>query len=91
MRSNYNYARIDRGRFEYAPNILVIGDRQVINAPAEVYAERGWLPLIKTEMPESGEGYYYAPIYTEKDGNIVQEWEKIEYEKEIIETHNDLW
>lgn len=85
MKSNYNYARVDRGNFEYAPNILVIGDEQIINASAEQYASLGWLPIIKTEQPESGENFYFTPAYTEADGKIVQRWEKVEYEPEATE------
>jgi hypothetical protein len=78
MKRNYNYARLDRGNFEYSPNIIYIGGRQIINASAEEYASLGWLPIIKTEHPEADEKSYYTPIYTELDGRIVQSWEKHE-------------
>ncbi len=86
MKKNYNYARLDRGNFEYAPNIIHIGDRQIINASAEEYALLGWLPIVKTDMPESGDGYYFVPNYTETDGKILQSWEKVEYEPEATES-----
>lgn len=86
MKKNYNYARLDRGNFEYAPNKLVIGDRQIFNASAEEYAALGWLPIVKTEQPESCEGYYYTPAYAEADGRIVQSWERVEYEPEATES-----
>ncbi len=86
MKYNYNYARLDRGNFEYAPNIIYIGDEQIINATAEQYASLGWLPIVKTEQPESADGYYYTPAYTESDGRIVQSWEKVEYEPEATES-----
>lgn len=85
MKSNYNYARLDRGRFEYAPNILIVGDEQIINASAENYALLGWLPIIKTEQPESGDSFYFAPAYTESDGKILQSWEKVEIPDEATE------
>ncbi len=78
MKQNYNYARLDRGNFEYAPNIIYIGDRQIINASAEEYASLGWLPIVKTEPPESGDGYYFVPTYTEVDSFIIQSWERVE-------------
>lgn len=78
MKKNYSYARLDRGNFEYAPNIIHIGDRQIINASAEEYAALGWLPIVKTEQPESGDGFYFTPTYTESDGRIIQQWEKHE-------------
>lgn len=86
MKKNYNYARLDRGNFEFAPNILVVGDRQIINASAEQYAALGWLPVVRTEQPESGDGYYFTANYSEQDGAIVQQWEKVEYEPEATET-----
>lgn len=85
MKKNYNYARLDRGNFEYAPNIIFIGDRQIINASAEEYDSLGWLPIVKSEMPESGDGYYFTPIYTESDGRIIQQWEKHEIPDEATE------
>ena len=85
MKKNYNYARLDRGNFEYAPNKLVIGDRQIFNASAEEYAALGWLPIVKTEQPESGDGFYFTPTYAESNGKIVQSWEKVEYETEATE------
>ena len=78
MKKNYNYARLDRGNFEYAPNILYIGNTQIINASAEEYASLGWLTIVKMEHPEADENSYYAPIYTEENGKIVQQWERYE-------------
>ena len=85
MKRNYNYARLDRGNFEYAPNILHIGDKQIINATAEEYASLGWLPIVKTDMPNAEEGFFYSPFYTENDGKIVQQWEKVEIANEATE------
>ena len=78
MKRNYNYARLDRGNFEYAPNIIYIGDRQIINAAAEQYALLGWMPIVKTEHPEEEENSYYKPYYTEENGKIIQRWERYE-------------
>ena len=86
MKRNYNYARLDRGNFEYAPNILYIGDRQIINASAEEYASLGWLPIVKAEHPEEDENSYYTPVYTESGGTILQQWEKHEIPNEATET-----
>ena len=78
MRYNLKYARLNGDKLVYAPNILVMGDEQIINAPPEVYASRGWLPVIKTNSPQAEDGYYYEPYYSESDGAIVQRWEKHE-------------
>lgn len=85
MKSNYSYARLDSGSIKYAPNIIYIGDKQIINASADEYASLGWLPIVKSEMPENGDGYYFTPIYTESDGRIVQQWEKHEIPDEATE------
>lgn len=80
MKKNINYAKLDNGSLVLSPNCLFIGDKQIFNATAEQYAEQGYLPVVRMEMPESGEGYYYSPIYTERDNTIIQEWKKVEYE-----------
>lgn len=78
MRYNYKYGKLENGNLTYAPNILIVGNEQIINAPPEVYASRGWLPIVKTDPPQEDDGYYYEPYYSESDGAIVQRWEKHE-------------
>lgn len=85
MKRNYNYGRISDGSLQFAPNRLVVGAEQVFNAPADVYAAQGWLPIIRTECPEAEEGFYYSATYTEQDGTIVQQWEKVEVPDEATE------
>ena len=77
MRYNYKYGKLENGTLCYAPNKLIIDTEQVFNAPAEIYATQGYLPIVNTECP-SEEGFYFSPIYTETDGKIVQQWEKHE-------------
>ena len=78
MRHNYKYGKIENGALVYAPNKLVIGTEQIFNAPAEIYKEQGYLPIVNTEPPEEEEGFYYSPYYVEADSSIVQQWEKVE-------------
>lgn len=78
MLHNYKYGKIENGSLCYAPNKLIINTEQVFNAPAEIYATRGYLPIVQTECPEVEEGFYCSPIYTETDGKIIQEWEQHE-------------
>ena len=33
----------------------------------------------------SGDGFYFTPTYTESDGRIIQQWEKVEYKPEATE------
>lgn len=78
MRYNYKYGKLENGALRYAPNKLIIDTEQVFNAPAETYKAQGYLPIVKTDIPESEEGFYYSPIYTEQGGKIIQQWEKHE-------------
>ena len=78
MKINYNYGLLKENSLVYAPNIIFDGNVQIINATAEKYAENGYLPIERTEQPESVDGFYFTPIYTETDGKIVQEWEQHE-------------
>ena len=86
MRYNFKYGKLENNQLCYAPNILVVGNEQIINAPAETYKVQGYLPIVKTDIPEADENCYYTPIYTESDGKIIQQWKKVEYEPEATET-----
>lgn len=78
MKINYNYGQLKDNTLVYAPNILVDGNVQIINASAEKYAEHGYLPIERTEQPETSETYYYSPYYEEQNSKIVQLWEQHE-------------
>lgn len=82
MKKNYNYARLNNGVLEYAPNKLIIDTKQVFNAPAEIYATQGYLPIANMECPNE-EGFYFTPFYIETNGKIEQQWEK--HEKHIYD------
>ena len=77
MKINHDYAQLKDNSLVYAPNILFDGDVQIINATAEKYAENGYLPIERTTQPEA-EGYYFTPVYTERNGKIVESWEQHE-------------
>ena len=66
MKHNYNYAKLIDGKLEYAPNKLIIGEEQIFNAPAEIYSKKGYVPVVKSEIPESDDNFHYSPVYTEK-------------------------
>lgn len=78
MKCNIKYGKLENNQLRYAPNILLVGKEQIINAPADTYKSQGWLPIVNTEQPEAKEGFYYSPYYAEVDGSIVQQWEKHE-------------
>lgn len=83
MKKNYKYGQIKDNQLCYAPNILVIGNEQIINAPAELYKSQGYLRIVNTEMPEYEEGFYYTSYYIEVIDALIQKWEKHEIPKEL--------
>ena len=88
---NINYAKLIDGYPAYAPNPIVLtepieidgiihpaGATLSLSGAAEShYAQLGYKPITKTEMPIR-EGYYYTESWTETDTAIVQEWEENE-------------
>ena len=76
MKYNRKYGKLKENKLVYAPNILIDGDVQIINASADKYAEHGYLPIERTEPPEISETVYYTPSYTEANGRIIQQWEQ---------------
>ena len=85
---NINYAKLIDGYPAYAPNPIVLtepieiihlaGATLSLSGAAEShYAQLGYKPITKTEMPIR-EGYYYTESWTETDTAIVQEWEEHE-------------
>ena len=90
MKYNYKYAKLDGDKLIYAPNKLVINNQQIFNAPREKYISSGWLPIVKTAEPESGEGYYYSPIYVQANGFILQKWEKNFIEEVNVDGYDNI-
>ena len=88
MKKNFKYGNFDGNTLIYAPNKLIIDTEQVFNAPAEIYIERGYLPIVNTECPNE-EGFYFSPFYIEQDGKIVQQWEKHEIPQTDEATEGD--
>ena len=86
VKKNYKYGQIKNNQLCYAPNILVIGNEQIINAPAETYKSQGYLPIERTEQPEAEEGFYYSPIYIEDNNKIIQQWKKVAIPDEATES-----
>lgn len=84
IKYNLNFAQLKENKLVYAPNILVEGDVQIINATVDRYAKHGYLPIERTETPEI-EGYYFTPKYYEVDGKILQAWESHEIPDEATE------
>ena len=68
------YAKLIDGAIHYAPNPIIVGDRQIGNPPAEVYTEQGYKPVVYTDPPVVAEGYMAVPGWEETAEEIVQIW-----------------
>ena len=77
------YGKLINNELQYAPNPIVIGDRQIGNPPGEVYLEQGYLPVTYTDPPEVEPGYIAVLGWEEQDEAIVQIWTVEEEPDEI--------
>lgn len=72
------YAKLINGQIQFAPNPIVIGDRQIGNPPGEVYTEQGYKPVTYTDPPgEPDEGYIWVAKWVETTDDILQGWEQV--------------
>jgi len=69
------YAKLENEKLTYAPKHLIINDQKVWNASESAYIAQGWFPVIRTEVPETEEGYYAESHYEQEGNQIVQKWE----------------
>lgn len=81
---NIKFGKFTDGKFSYAPNPIRVKTEMICNPTYEMYAEHGYKPITYTNIPVK-EGFYYTPFYTEREKDILQEWE----EHEIIEEPTD--
>lgn len=77
------YGKLINNELQYAPNPIVIGDRQIGNPPGEVYLEQGYLPVTYTDPPVVEPGFVAVPGWEEQDEAIVQIWTVEEEPDEI--------
>ena len=78
------YGKIANEEIEYAPRVLIIGDKRIINPTEEHYKQAGYKKIIKTETPVK-EGYYYTSKFVDNGDVIVQEWEEHEIVEELTQ------
>ena len=64
---------INENKIEFAPPFIIVGEKVIANPTDDILAELGYKELIKTEYPETADGYYRVPIYEDGD-KIVQKW-----------------
>lgn len=78
MSVTQNYGVLDEeNNLTYAVSPLVINEENVWTNVPEKFVEAGYLPIIRSDMPER-EGYYYTPAFHYEDSSIVESW--IEHE-----------
>lgn len=68
------YAKLIDGFPVYAPNPIIIDDRQIGNPPGEVYEAEGYKPVRYTDPPEPEPGYIAVPGWNETAEAITQTW-----------------
>jgi len=73
---NRNFGKLIEGVVTYAPSVLVLDGRTILNPNAESYAAAGYLPVVDAapSVPPR-EGYHYNPDgWEERDGAIRRVW-----------------
>ena len=70
------YGKIIDGKFVLAPNPLASGGYKIYNPKPKHYEAEGYLEVIETDYPDTGE--YYEKHYVERDGKIYGEWVEAE-------------
>ena len=68
------YAKLIDNNIRFAPNPIIVGDRQIGNPPGEVYEAEGYKPVTYIDPPEVEPGYIVVPGWEETDNAIVQTW-----------------
>ena len=89
-----NYAKLIDGAVVYAPNPIIVGDRQIGIPPGDVYIEQGYKPVRYTDPPVVAEGYVAVPGWEEQAEEIVQTWTveqvPITEEEALVRFSNEL-
>lgn len=83
------YAKLIENNLVYAPNPIVVGDRQIGNPPGEVYTEHGYKVVTYTDPPEVEAGYIAVPGWEEQAEAIVQTW-TIEEEPDEVDAERAM-
>ncbi len=82
------YGKIINNELFIAQNPLKLEDKIVYNPTDKIYEENGYKPITETTRPVE-DGFYFVPIYEERENYIIQKWEKYEEEKPTKPTEQD--
>ena len=83
------YAKLINNQIQFAPNPIIVGDRQIGNPPGEVYEVQGYKPVTYTDSPEVEPGYIAVPGWEEQAEAIVQTW-TIEEEPDEVDAERAM-
>lgn len=83
------YAKLIENEIQYAPNPILIDDRQIGNPPAELYLEQGYKPVTYTDPPETDPGYVAVPGWEDDGEAIIQTW-TIEEEPDDVDSERAM-
>jgi hypothetical protein len=74
--TNRNFGKLIEGALTYAPTVLVLDERTILNPNAECYAAVGYLPVVDAAPSDPPrEGYHWTPDgWEERDGAIRRVW-----------------
>ena len=73
--TNYAILNSNTNEFEYAEDIIIVGNRKITNPSKEHYLKNGYLEVLKEEQPTE-EDYSFTEILVNKNGIPVQSWQK---------------
>lgn len=82
--TNYAILNSNTNEFEYAADIIIVGNRKITNPSKEHYLRAGYKEIVYTEQPQE-EGFYFTSKIVNKNGIPTQEWER----KEIKEIEDE--
>ena len=73
---NRNFGKLIEGAITYAPSVLVLDGRTILNPNVESYAAAGYLPVVDAApIVPPREGYHYTPDgWEEREGAIRRVW-----------------
>lgn len=88
------YAKLINNNLIFAPNPIIIGDRQIGNPPGEVYEAEGYKPVVYTDPPVVEPGYIAVPGWEDDGNEIVQTWtvelSPVSEEEALVRYSNEL-
>lgn len=73
------YAKLEDGILRFAPKVLRVDGKTIINPNGETLKAYGYLPIAEDIMPMAMEGYEVQSAgYAVEDGQIIHKWEQVE-------------